>query len=65
MSTEERLTLSDGHTTLDDALATADEMHTAAEEMAEVCNDSDAALMSKGAAIIDMLVDRIRNPKRV
>jgi hypothetical protein len=55
----QEVVLSDGHTTLAEALQVADEMHTAAEEMAECCNDSDAAVMSKGGAIIEMLAARV------
>ena len=50
------LTLSDRHTTLQEALETAEEMHSAAEDLADSCADSDAAVMSKGAAIIEMMV---------
>jgi hypothetical protein len=47
--------LPDGHTTLAEAVAHAKEMHTLAEEFADECSDSDAAVVSKGAAIIEMM----------
>lgn len=50
------VTLSDGHTTLSEASETADEMHELAEMRAEESDDTAATLLSKGAAIIEMLV---------
>jgi hypothetical protein len=47
---------SDGHTTTAEAVQTANEMHTLAEMRAEECDDTAATLLSKGAAIIQMLV---------
>lgn len=56
---EDQILLSDGHTTLTEASQVASEMHELAESLANQCNDSDATVMSKGAAILGMLASRV------
>jgi hypothetical protein len=53
------IVLADGHTTVKEAFEVANEMHDRAEELANECADSDAGLMSKGAAIIEMLAAKL------
>lgn len=53
------IVLADGHTTVKEAFEVANEMHDRAEELANECADGDAGLMSKGAAIIEMLAAKL------
>lgn len=62
MSTD--LRLFDGHTTLAEALKTASEMHELAIERAEEADDTAATLLSKGAAIVEMLVSELQRPPK-
>jgi len=57
-----RIVLADGHTTVKEAFEVANEMHDMAEEEANACNDDLAGMLSKGAAIIEMLAAKLGAP---